>query len=97
MERVKIDVSGQIYYVSKETIENGPPSRLKTIYNSGSSESRSECILINRTPESFAAILAFYQNGELHIPMTSCPGSFLAELEYWEISPEALTDCCYNR
>jgi hypothetical protein len=97
MEIIKINVCGQIYHVPKQMIKAGPESRLKRIYNLGSTESNSECFMINRTPESFAAILAFYQNGELHIPMTSCPGAFMAELEYWEISPEALSECCYNR
>ncbi|XP_045163844.2 potassium voltage-gated channel subfamily B member 1-like [Mercenaria mercenaria] len=96
-ERIHFDVCGQMYAVSREVIENGPPSRLTRSFWTETLVSNSECIVINRPPESFTAILAFYQTGELHIPMTSCPGAFIRELEYWEISPNVLTECCYNR
>lgn len=95
--RITLDVSGQLYTVLPEILENGPPSRLTRMYKDGLSMSKSDCILINRPPECFVAILAFYQTGELHIPMTSCPGAFMRELEYWEILPEMLSVCCYNR
>ncbi|XP_060568360.1 potassium voltage-gated channel protein egl-36-like, partial [Ruditapes philippinarum] len=96
-DRIKIDVFGQMYAVPREIIENGPSSRLRRMYKTGSSVSKSECIVINRPAESFAAILGFYQTGELHIPTTSCPGAFMKELEYWEITPDVVSDCCYNR
>ena len=97
VDRIKIDVYGQIYAVPRDVIENGPASRLRRMYKTGSSVSKSEGFVINRPPELFAAILGFYQTGELHMPMTSCPGAFMKELEYWEISPEVVSDCCYNR
>lgn len=91
-DTIKINVSGQVYEILTEVIENGPTSRLTMMYKTGSS-----CIMVNRPAESFAAILAMYQTGELHIPMTSCPGAFLSELEFWNISPDMISDCCYNR
>ncbi|XP_045163795.2 potassium voltage-gated channel protein egl-36-like [Mercenaria mercenaria] len=96
-DRIKIDVNGQMFAVPREIIENGPPSRLRRMYKAGSSVSKSECIVINRPLESFTAILGFYQTGEMHIPMTSCPGVFMRELEYWEVSMDVISDCCYNR
>lgn len=92
-DRLHLDVCGQVYAIPVDVIENGPPSRLKQICKSKSEEH----IVINRPPEYFPAILAFYQTGELHIPMTSCPGAFISELEYWEISQDFISDCCYNR
>ncbi|XP_060571936.1 uncharacterized protein LOC132730101 [Ruditapes philippinarum] len=94
---VVLEVCGQVFPIPPETIENGPSSRLTRLFKAGWSHEKSERITINRPAECFAAILAFYQTGELHIPMTSCPGAFLNEIEYWEISPEVLSGCCYYR
>lgn len=94
---VTLEVCGQNFPICADTIEQGPSSRLTNLYKTGLSHGKSERIIVNRPAESFAAILAFYQTGELHIPMTSCPGAFLNELEFWEISPEALSRCCYQR
>ncbi|XP_053372765.1 potassium voltage-gated channel protein Shaw-like [Mercenaria mercenaria] len=57
----------------------------------------SACIDVDRPGDMFASVLALYQTGELHFPMMSCPGAFLNELEFWEISPEMLESCCFNR
>jgi hypothetical protein len=94
---VVLEVCGQVFPIPAETIANGPSSRLTRLFKAGWSHEKSERITINRPAECFAAILAFYQTGELHIPMTSCPGAFLNEIEYWEISPEVLSGCCYYR
>ena len=49
---------------------------------------------IDHPAERFAAILAYYQTGELHIPAGLCPGAFQRELLYWDIDSGKLSDCC---
>lgn len=92
---VEFEVGGQRFTVSSESIELGPSSRLKQMYTS--SVNNHQPIRIDRPPEMFGAILALYQTRELHIPMTSCPGAFLKELQYWNITTECLSECCFTR
>jgi hypothetical protein len=95
--RVVFDVGGQIYSISLAAIQNGPSSKLKQLYTSGRTVSGPSRIEIDRPVDLFASVLALYQTGELHFSMTSCPGAFLNELEFWDISPEVVESCCYER
>ena len=52
---------------------------------------------IDRPAERFAAIVAYYQTGELHIPAGVCSGAFQTELLYWDIDPDKFADCCMVR
>jgi hypothetical protein len=95
--RVRIEVGGQVFTIPVELLENGPSSRLQNLYKSTSASNKTCVIAVERPHEMFPAILAMYQTGELHIPMTSCPGAFMNELAFWEIPAESLSSCCYNR
>ena len=95
--KVHIEVGGQPFKIPRDLLENGPPSRLQEMYRSASTSNKHCVISVERPPEMFSAILAMYQTGELHIPMTSCPGAFINELAFWEIPVESLSSCCYNR
>ena len=95
--RVKFDVGGQIYSISLAALQNGPSSKLTQMYSSGRNVSESGHHEIDRPADMFASVLALYQTGELHFPVTSCPGAFLSELEFWEIAPEVVASCCYER
>lgn len=97
-DRVHIDVGGHVYSVPSDSLKSGPPSRLKEMYNSTlSSKCQVSRITVDRPVDMFSAILAMYQTGELHIPMSSCPGAFMSELIFWDIPAETLSTCCYNR
>lgn len=94
--RINVDVSGRLFKVSKEILKNGPQSGLSRLLLSDE-VSELSVLEIDRPADIFAAFIAWYQTGELHIPTTSCPRAFLNELEFWEISPEVLTSCCGKR
>ncbi|WAR27506.1 KCNAG-like protein, partial [Mya arenaria] len=89
-EQIHVNVGGQTYRISRDKIDNGPHSNLKYLVQNG-------CTVFDRPADMFSPILALYQTGELHIPVTSCPGAFLRELEFWDISPDILSQCCKNR
>ncbi|XP_060559368.1 potassium voltage-gated channel protein Shaw-like, partial [Ruditapes philippinarum] len=91
--RVRIEVGGQVFTIPVELLENGPSSRLQNLYKSTSASNKTCVIAVERPHEMFPAILAMYQTGELHIPMTSCPGAFMNELAFWEIPVESLSSC----
>jgi hypothetical protein len=95
--KVRIEVGGQVFTIPGELLENGPSSRLQDLYKSTSASNKTCVIAVERPHEMFPAVLAMYQTGELHIPMTSCPGAFMNELAFWEIPVESLSSSCYNR
>jgi hypothetical protein len=95
--RVRIEIGGQVFTIPRESLEKGPTSRLQKMYRSAFASYKTRVIVEERPHEMFAAILAMYQTGELHIPLTSCPGAFMNELHFWEIPVELLSPCCYNR
>ena len=92
MSRVRFDVGGQAFSISKDLLDSGPRSRLSTF--STKSEEPAE---IDRPRDSFGAILNWYITGQLHIPPNVCPGEFKTEMEYWNIDVQCLSDCCYYK
>ncbi|XP_053372767.1 potassium voltage-gated channel protein Shaw-like [Mercenaria mercenaria] len=97
VHKLTFNVGGQLYSISTTSLQNGPESKLTRMYQSGTTLTESAYIDVDRPGDVFASVLALYQTGELHFPMTSCPGAFLNELEFWEISPEMVESCCFNR
>jgi len=51
-------------------------------------------IVVERPAEGFAAVLAFYQTGELHMPVNMCPRAFRRELQFWNVNAAELQQCC---
>ncbi|WAR15714.1 KCNC1-like protein [Mya arenaria] len=87
---ISLTVSGNTITVDRQMIEDGPESKLSQICEKDS-------VNITRPAEMFLSILAFYQTGQLHMPVSACPAAFLEELTFWEISPDLLSQCCKNR
>ncbi|KAL4221186.1 Potassium voltage-gated channel subfamily A member 2 [Mactra antiquata] len=54
-------------------------------------------LVFKRPVQSFDAVLAYYQTGDLHMPTSVCPGSFKTELEFWGLDPQIMAKCCYYR
>ncbi|XP_053378618.1 potassium voltage-gated channel protein Shaw-like [Mercenaria mercenaria] len=89
---VTINVSGMTFELDVDDIRRAPSSRLhKYVFNG----KRSMCF--KRPVQSFEAILAYYQTGDLHMPLSVCPGAFRTELEFWGLDPQIMTKCCYYR
>ncbi|KAL4220985.1 Potassium voltage-gated channel subfamily V member 2 [Mactra antiquata] len=91
-ERLTLDVSGQIFTIPRQQLNKGPPSKLVSIC-----QSESSTIYIDRPADSFSAVIALYQTGEIHIPSSVCPVLLLKELRYWDISATHISKCCFER
>ncbi|CAD6197305.1 unnamed protein product [Caenorhabditis auriculariae] len=44
----------------------------------------------------FDAIFKYYAAGQLHRPLDVCPHEFAAELTYWKINENAMSNCCWR-
>ena len=97
MARVSLNVSGTMFETELKYFEKKPSHRLSTLVLESRKNGLDDVIVIERPAESFAAILAFYQTGQLHIPTGVCPGAFRSELEYWDIGADQLSECCLFR
>ncbi|WAR15301.1 KCNB1-like protein [Mya arenaria] len=97
---IKLNVSGTVFEADTKCLE-----RIKgTLFdidhstdNCNEKLSNSSEIYISRPAECFAAIFAFCQTEELHMPTNVCPLAFKRELEYWNIQPTELDKCCQHR
>ncbi|WAR15076.1 KCNB1-like protein [Mya arenaria] len=97
MERITANVSGVRFEFSGNILENYPDHNLMIMY-AKKRETDIKCeLIIDRPADCFAAILAFYQTGELHIPTAVCPSAFRRELEFWKISASYMPTCCAYR
>ena len=93
--RIRFDVSGVMFAIDESRLKSGPWSKLTQLCQARDASNTGDIIIIDRPADSFGAIMAWYQTGELHIPKTSCPGAFLKEMEFWEINLNSLTTCCF--
>ena len=97
MAPVKFNVCGVVYTIEKSFLDSGPVSKLTKMCANDESTREDTVFVIQRPPDLFHAMLTLYLTGNLHIPMTSCPGAFLKEMEFWEIDPKYLSNCCFYR
>ncbi|KAK3581332.1 hypothetical protein CHS0354_016175 [Potamilus streckersoni] len=95
MARVCLRIGGVEFDIQKSLLERYPDGYLYDLCQGSSSSDTKDKIIVDRPAQSFAAILAYYQTGELHMPSGICPGAFKKELEFWKIGKEELSDCCY--
>ncbi|VDD97580.1 unnamed protein product [Enterobius vermicularis] len=49
-----------------------------------------------RSPKLFDSIFKHYVSGHLHRPLDVCVEEFRAELNYWNISENAISPCCWR-
>ena len=91
-ERIKINVSGRLFEISRSMLKKHPDSTLSKMVQSGSTSD--ESLFFERPASIFEAILTFYQTDQLHMPCSVCPLTFKNELEFWGISPYRLETCC---
>lgn len=82
-------ISGVHFVVNKDIILKKPDSYLGRLAVEGCTQ-----YCFDRPVASFEAVLAFYQTGELHMPLNVCPKAFRTELEFWGISHMELNECC---
>ena len=97
MSRINLNVSGTKFEIDPRCLEKEPFQRLPRMVFDARKDGNEQELSIDRPSDSFAAILTYYQTGELHIPTGVCPGAFRKELEYWEIGADSLSECCIFR
>ena len=97
MTKVICTVSGTRFEISCKCLDGEPFQRLPLMVSQAKKNGTPLVFDIDRPAERFAAIVAYYQTGELHIPAGVCPGAFQTELLYWDIDSSKLSDCCVVR
>ena len=94
-EIVKLNVGGIVHETKTSTLARFPDTVLgKLSYRSASFDNKRKCYFFDRNPHIFLSILDLYRTGHLHFPSCLCGPVIKQELEFWEISPELLAECC---
>ncbi|KAH3817273.1 hypothetical protein DPMN_118806 [Dreissena polymorpha] len=95
--RCKINVSGTLFEFDRNVLKNFPHHTLVDLFPPEEFVGNREEVFVGRSAETFAAILGYYQTGELHMPTTVCPHAFRRELEFWKVPAEDMQTCCSFR
>ncbi|KAK3083727.1 hypothetical protein FSP39_002099 [Pinctada imbricata] len=97
MGRIKLDVGGTLFVISKTSLEKYPDTLLgKLLPTSDNYDENTNTYFFDRNPEYFNHILDLYRTGSLHMPHHVCGNSFQKEMEFWCILPRYVGDCCLN-
>ncbi|XP_048752079.2 potassium voltage-gated channel subfamily C member 3-like [Ostrea edulis] len=95
MEIVRINVGGTVFETKKLTLSQYPQTLLGRLSpQSEFYDNRRQCYFFDRNPDIFGPILGLYRTGTLHFPSFYCGATIKQELEFWEISPKLLAECC---
>ena len=96
-ELVNINVGGTMFTTTYNKLKNVPDTRLASI-NASSKEyiQEKDFYFFDRNPEIFSCVLDYYRTGELHLPKQTCGAAIRNELEYWQIPPTSISDCCVS-
>lgn len=93
-QRLRINVSGQIFETWKHTLDRYPDTLLGSdekdfFYDEDAGE-----YFFDRDPEMFRRVLAFYRSGNLHWPKDECVAAFDDELAFFGLGQDSIGDCC---
>lgn len=105
--RLKINISGHRYEITRETLLKYPSTRLGKLAQGKRQSIVKEAnqqlyddfdratgeFFFERDPTCFPLIISYYKNGNLHIPRHVCVELFQEEMEYWGI-PFHPNTCC---
>ena len=97
MAKATLSVSGTRFEISCSKLEEESFQRLPLMVSEAKKNGMPLEFEIERPVERFAAIAAYYQTGELHIPTGVCPGAFQKELQYWGVDSDKMEECCMVR
>lgn len=95
-ERLRINVSGRIFEVWRNTLEKYPDTLLGSNEKEFFLDTESGEYFFDRDPDVFKNILNFYRTGKLHYPKNECVSSYDEELAFFGIMPDVIGDCCYE-
>ena len=88
--KILLNISGQQFITTLETLSKYPDTRLGRLVNDNSSSHH----FYEGDPDIFKEILKFYWCDRLHCPKSVCFEDFKDHLEYWEIDIANLSRCC---
>jgi len=95
-ERLKINVSGRVFEVWRNTLEKYPDTLLGSNEKEFFLDGESGEYFFDRDPDVFKNVLNFYRTGKLHYPKNECVSSYDEELAFFGIMPDVIGDCCYE-
>ncbi|XP_033725292.1 potassium voltage-gated channel protein Shaw-like [Pecten maximus] len=95
----ELNISGKLFEVTADVLARFPKSRLgKLAVESSVSLTQGtgtkKTLSFSRPSPPFDDILAYYQTGELHMPVNICPKAYKRELDFWELDPDDMQYCC---
>ncbi|XP_021361729.1 potassium voltage-gated channel protein egl-36-like [Mizuhopecten yessoensis] len=97
--KVYFDVGGTRFTTTWDTLQKIPGSRLEKLYEVHEQQTKSTGkveYFFDRNPAVFGCILDYHRTGDLHLPVSVCPSQIRLELEFWDISPHAVSSCCWK-
>lgn len=97
MTRVKLNVSGVVFEFEHKLLKGFQDHTLYGLCFNGARTDGTIHLAVDRPSDCFAAILSYYETGELHLPNNVCPNAFRTELLYWRVPESQLQRCCYYK
>lgn len=95
---IKINVGGLSFETKTSTLARYPDTLLGRLsQKSKFYDNKRKCYFFDRNPNIFVSILDLYRTGSLHFPAYLCGTIVQDELEFWEISPGLLGECCFEQ
>ena len=94
--RITINISGRRYETWRHMLEKYPDTLLGSNEKEFFYDDTRDEYFLDRDPDLFRHILAFYRTGSMHFPRSECLTSFDEELAFFGIMPEIIGDCCYE-
>ena len=93
-----LNVGGQLFKTTVDTLKSLPDTRLGRLAREETLTTNQQDVelFFDRNPEIVNSLLDLYRTGELHLPKHLCGLTIKRELEFWEIPPEAVRECCYG-
>ncbi|KAL8624704.1 hypothetical protein ACOMHN_038250 [Nucella lapillus] len=95
---IKLNVGGQIFQTTADTLQSLPNTRLGRLARSAVySKPPEKELFFDRNPDIINCLLDFYRTGELHLPRHLCVNTIERELKFWEIPQELVQECCFKQ
>ena len=95
---VSLNIGGQVFMTSRETLLTYPHTLLGQLASSQSdSGSKTLELSFDRNAKVGEFLVDFYRTGELHLPEDVCSVVIERELKFWQIPATLVTPCCWKR
>ncbi|XP_060074364.1 potassium voltage-gated channel protein Shaw-like [Ylistrum balloti] len=97
--KVYFDVGGTRFTTTWDTLQKVPGSKLDKLYELHEQQTKPSGkveYFFDRNPTVFGCILDYHRTGDLHLPDNVCASQIRQELEFWDISPHAVSSCCWK-